>query len=113
MREGTERVVSSWLCTSFGTWIPIWDCHVAVLMFANKYASGNRVHVVDILLVQGASVPASRTPTTPPTSSTSEGRKGGKGDRQRNRRSPSEIKLNVSPGVRIHVSRWQSRRLTS
>ena len=34
------------------------DCYVAVLMFANEYASGNRVHVVDILLVQGASLPA-------------------------------------------------------
>ena len=53
---------------------------------------------------------SSRTPGTPPRSSTTPGRKGGKGDRQPNRRSPSEITLNVSPGVRINVSRWYSRR---
>ena len=53
---------------------------------------------------------SSRTRSMPPRSSTSVGCKGGKGDRQPSRRSPSEITLNVSPGVRNNVSRWQLRR---
>ena len=44
-------------------------------------------------------------PSTPPRSGAGAWRKGGKGERQSRRRSPCEITLNVSPGVRINVSR--------
>ena len=38
---------------------------MTVLVFTNEYASEDRVHVVNILLVQGASVPAARATPIP------------------------------------------------